>query len=1152
MPMPDERRERGGQTAGTQQTQNTFTPQALDISPMGGGAVNAGPQLQINPNQARVVKTGGELANIFAGVAGGIQKGIAAYEQMEKTVEAARWNDFETSYLTQFDAVKGDPQKMRDWFQDQDYKPGRHTKKQYWGLRSQVNGKAYEDDQMDWLNDTLMRSSKMPNETERNRYLQQQLDLLDDNSPAYGKLHEVVMGNNSRVAAKNYKMSLDMITVEKTAATQDAVRRIIDNGANPDIVNNEYFKTILRARNVGAVDVNETGVVSFKGQPIDLNSLTPELDAQIRAAAGEAMADLGDPDLAAAQFGAIGFDEGFLAAARQSRRGDGDALTDAFANATAAGWGTLDDSGPASMVTFLQDAVDSGKTGDDAWEATSQVWDRFVKDVRENPNLTPQQKIKTLQRLQQSLLDGTADAAWEQAGKRHGVDGDFLTPERAKRLNREIRGALEEEAVQYFDTQAPSLADPRFANDYEAYAKAMNTFIYDNAGMFSLFSDDAEIAFTSKDRTEFVPASDVRDHIARLGTSTVVSGISFMSPGAGPTSISLGETGLVTFHYTGDGNEEIMSTVRQPPRTDRAKALEDLRKGYEWSSGQVLNNPKQAVDTRADYAATAIKNAVAAGGGQKLETAIQLLAVDPYGPEILDKLAGDADVRPHIEAFTRQVFTHRPNEPMDVFMERTRAWAGLGRRMDTNKRNAMFGIDPGAAKGTLTREKTKDYMLAEYGDIILDDNYPKDPDGRLTPEAQMALDQRLGAAVDALRFAQTYPTKAEAALHTSIDYMVAVETGDSSAATKSAGYLPGGFTTEAAAAFGNTIIDWARKETGRDDLTFQQLRDEENPLYLRAIEAVRDFETVYRTQLDYQQPLAAGSEASFLAASLTPKTIERALDTPKRPSIHNANLETYEMVGGGTVPQGAVRSMLTDLGLNLDEPTSSDDPRFQEWMRSRAKAGTIVRAMLPPEFFRLTNKREVQFSNEDAVKFLRGYAEGGPEGALAQFELTRKMAMGDGDQSAYAKRRYAGLQDAAYKLKTLFKYKRGYEYDNDNFNFIRNEEGSPTGMYTTAGYHFELDPNAFQSASEEAAVVAGEYSGRPRQNQTPIRIQVGGPGYDRTKSWYEIMNSKPSEFFDIRRFRDEAERQRQMDQNAGLSPNGTGIPSLAEDWDYSK
>ena len=122
MPMPDNKRERGAKTQQSQQTVQVSDMAQPEVSAISGEA-SIRPQLQINPNQAQIVKTGGELASMFAGVADGVQKGIKAYEFMEKTVEQLG-TPTETDFIRQKEAVNGDPTKMKAWMEANPFSAG--------------------------------------------------------------------------------------------------------------------------------------------------------------------------------------------------------------------------------------------------------------------------------------------------------------------------------------------------------------------------------------------------------------------------------------------------------------------------------------------------------------------------------------------------------------------------------------------------------------------------------------------------------------------------------------------------------------------------------------------------------------------------------------------------------------------------------------------------------------------------------------------------------------------------------------------------------------------------------------------------------------------------------------------------------------------
>ena len=141
MPQPDNQRERGAVTKGSQQQVAPQGQMAANISPISGGAAAAAPVLQIG-QQAQIKQTGAELYQALAGISSGVQQGLQNYEKMFNLVSESQYADFETAYVAEVDRVKGDSAKVKTWLDNNSYKPNRITAKRFQTLRAEVNGKA--------------------------------------------------------------------------------------------------------------------------------------------------------------------------------------------------------------------------------------------------------------------------------------------------------------------------------------------------------------------------------------------------------------------------------------------------------------------------------------------------------------------------------------------------------------------------------------------------------------------------------------------------------------------------------------------------------------------------------------------------------------------------------------------------------------------------------------------------------------------------------------------------------------------------------------------------------------------------------------------------------------------------------------------------
>ena len=172
MPQPDDRRERGG----------AINRQGLGqrVAPEGVSGVNAsaigtpggqGPQgIEINRNQARIVRTGAELYEALAGLAKGVSNGVEQFDKWSRKVAEKEYSDFESRMIEYGREVNNDPRKMADWIKNSGYEPHRTTANKYLKTLALAEGKEYEALQDDKYAEIRKRSSVLD--------LAEQADLL--------------------------------------------------------------------------------------------------------------------------------------------------------------------------------------------------------------------------------------------------------------------------------------------------------------------------------------------------------------------------------------------------------------------------------------------------------------------------------------------------------------------------------------------------------------------------------------------------------------------------------------------------------------------------------------------------------------------------------------------------------------------------------------------------------------------------------------------------------------------------------------------------------------------------------------------------------------------------------------------------------------
>ena len=292
MPQPDNRRERGAKTQTSQQTVAPQGQMSGTISPISGGAAAAAPVLQIG-QQAQIKKTGAELYQAISGIAQGVQQGLKNYDEMYRLVSEAEYAEFETSYIQQKDAVKGDPEKMKIWMDNQTYKPNRVTAKRYWATRADINQKDYLDDQNDlWIAD--QKSMVELTTTQRVEYMNNILPTLPENSPRALKMQESLLKEQGLVAAETRKISLNALNLQWRSENTElatALRQVYPDVSGPNM------ETVFAAVRLGLVDVDPaSGMILHKSTATMAtpNSLNTEFIQMLTSEIGE----YPDPDIA--------------------------------------------------------------------------------------------------------------------------------------------------------------------------------------------------------------------------------------------------------------------------------------------------------------------------------------------------------------------------------------------------------------------------------------------------------------------------------------------------------------------------------------------------------------------------------------------------------------------------------------------------------------------------------------------------------------------------------------------------------------------------------------------------------------------------------------------------------------------------------------
>lgn len=274
MPQPDNQRQRGSVTQTSQRQVSPQGQKAANISPISGGAAAAAPVLQIG-QQAQIKQTGAELYQMLQGAFQGAAAGLETYQKMYELQSKHDYEKFQQDYVTELDRVKGDPTKMKTWFDSQTYKPNRVTASKYGELRAQINGKAYDEDQRDMWIDDLSKMSQMST-TDALQYLSNRAETEDPNSPWSKQAETKLIELQGEVAKTTRSMNLNAMEL---TYREDNVRLTETLKAMPEFaqsLDSDAYKLFLASRSLSLASIDEqTGQITLKsGETFDMNTVT--------------------------------------------------------------------------------------------------------------------------------------------------------------------------------------------------------------------------------------------------------------------------------------------------------------------------------------------------------------------------------------------------------------------------------------------------------------------------------------------------------------------------------------------------------------------------------------------------------------------------------------------------------------------------------------------------------------------------------------------------------------------------------------------------------------------------------------------------------------------------------------------------------------
>lgn len=603
MPQPDNRREQG---AVTQTSQQQIAPQgqmAPSISQISGGAAAAAPVLQIG-QQAQIRQTGAELYQALAGTLQGVAQGLQNYEKMYNLVSETDYAEFETAYLTEHDRVKGDPAKLKVWMDNQTYKPNRVTSKRFFGLRAQINGKAYEEDQMDlWMED-LSKISQMDTTTGLD-YLRQRMELQDPNSPYAKQAERKMIELQGQVATSTRNVNMTGLFLQYQEENVSLVEQLKQNPQFAQSLDNPAFQLVLANRSLGLATVDPaSGQVQLSsGETFDLNSITGVELTALQNSIGEYM-DTADPQLAMQAYRAANLPAGVLGRNQATGTPAWKSGGELFIR--------LSGVDPAKSV---RDYLLNGMpVGVDNAPNMAKALMGLGAQIAGNENLPAAERTRLLGELRElvSYDNESSTPVWEA----YGIES-------------------KEEFTALFGPDALESLDQAFT---EAAMQSMNdgfSFIQTNAGRATSTAQVRQ-AFNFGFETQILPqlveiGNDARvlvydaetEQITKLTVeeyekfrkspdftpSSIVAGVEIVEPEFSdkvPFMFGMDPTGEGGFVYTGSGNAQATQAMRKT--TDNLNKTWDTAKNTEkWISGSGPMLPPNAQDAVA-HLFTGVKN----------------------------------------------------------------------------------------------------------------------------------------------------------------------------------------------------------------------------------------------------------------------------------------------------------------------------------------------------------------------------------------------------------------------------------------------------------------------------------------------------------------------------------------------------------------
>ena len=575
MPTPDNKREYGSETQGSQRTVAPRGQKAANISSISGGAAAAQPVLQIG-QQGQIQQTGAELYQALSGAFNGVAQGIQNYQKMYDMVSQRDYANFESEYYAEQERVHGDPKLMQDWMESSRYEPNRVTAGSYQRLRAGVYQRDYEAQQED---DILSMQQAMVDKPlhEQISYLGSKIDSYEPDSPAHKWIEQTQLKAGTTAAAQSRAVTIGSQTLEAKNKNIELAGQILasDRNAYGDVITTPRFRLALQAKSLGLADIkqNEQGQWVFEmfgegDQQYDLSALPADLDESLAEGIGQAGINQGNDYVEGMLKASILPASVFNAGGGAKKQGQVDILN---------AYNALPGGGGADLIRSSKNPL-----------ATAGGVAQMIDG---DPDMLPAQKREYLTNILSTFEQGSmSEASWEQIESTlpDGVMDKRASAEKMlKDVKHRINGAIHKATNQQYNNSIVDFATALGGATNPDEARQITTEHAMKMGVLPENSDARALGMTMGANGVPLPVSVPLDRIPLGFIHVGFSRPMFDGSGELPT------TGDVRFTKSDRFIEETLSGgVRYLNEDQRELASKTMQAASDWSAfEQAASNP---------------------------------------------------------------------------------------------------------------------------------------------------------------------------------------------------------------------------------------------------------------------------------------------------------------------------------------------------------------------------------------------------------------------------------------------------------------------------------------------------------------------------------------------------------------------------------